>query len=165
MSVCHSLSSKEQVSFNLMAAVPICSDFGSQENKICHCFHCFPNYLPWRMGLDAMIIVFWMLSLKSSAYLKLLIFLLEILIPACVSSNPVFCMMYSAYELNKQGDNIQPWHTPFPIWKQSIVSCLVLTCFFTCIQVSQEAGKVRWSSIPSLSEFSTICCDPHSHRL
>jgi len=27
-------------------------------------------------------------------------------------------MMYSAYKLNEQGDNIQPWHTPFPIWNQ-----------------------------------------------
>ena len=41
--VCHVLSSKEQVSFNFMAAVTICSDFGSQENKICHCFHFFTN--------------------------------------------------------------------------------------------------------------------------
>ena len=24
--------------------------------------------------------------------------------------------MYSACKLNKQGDNIQPWRTPFPIW-------------------------------------------------
>ena len=31
-----------------------------------------------------------------------------ILIPACVSSSPAFLMMYSAYKLNKQGDNIQP---------------------------------------------------------
>ena len=23
--------------------------------------------------------------------------------------------MYSAYKLNKQGDNTQPWYTPFPI--------------------------------------------------
>ena len=27
---------------NFMAAVTICSDFGAQENKVCHCFHCFP---------------------------------------------------------------------------------------------------------------------------
>ena len=26
----------------------------------------------------------------------------------CVSSSPAFLMMYSAYKLNKQGDNIQP---------------------------------------------------------
>ena len=36
-------------------------------------------------------------------------------------------MMYSAYKLNKQGDNIQPRHTPFPIWDQSVVPCPVLT--------------------------------------
>ena len=34
---------------------------------------------------------------------------------------------HSAYKLNKQGDNIQLWHTPFPIWKQSVVPCPVLT--------------------------------------
>ena len=28
-------SSKDQVSFNFMAAVIVCSDFGAQENKIC----------------------------------------------------------------------------------------------------------------------------------
>ena len=38
------------VSFNLMAAVTICSDFGAQENKVWHCFHCFPIYLPWSDG-------------------------------------------------------------------------------------------------------------------
>ena len=28
-----------------MAAVTICSDFGAEEKKVCHCFHCFPIYL------------------------------------------------------------------------------------------------------------------------
>jgi len=42
----------------------------------------------------------------SSAYLRLLIFLPAILIPACVSSSLAFYMMYSAYKLNKQDDNI-----------------------------------------------------------
>ena len=31
---------------NFMAAVTICSDFEAQENKVCHCFHCFSIYLP-----------------------------------------------------------------------------------------------------------------------
>ena len=78
------------------------------------------------MGPDAMILVFWMLSFKPtfslysftftkrlfsssslsairvvlSAYLRLLVFLLAVLIPACASSSPVFLMMYSAYKLN-----------------------------------------------------------------
>ena len=119
------------------------------------------------MGPDAMIFVFWILSFKptfslysftfikrlfssllsairvmSSAYLRLLIFLQAILIPSCASSSPVFLMIYSAYKLNKQGDNIQPWRTPFPIWNQSVVPCPVLTCFLTCIQISHEAGQV-----------------------
>ena len=34
--------------------------------------------------------------------------------------------MYPAYKLNKQGDNIQLWHTPF-LWNQSVVSCPILT--------------------------------------
>ena len=34
-------------SFNFMAVVTVCSDFGAHKNKVCHCFHCFPIYLPW----------------------------------------------------------------------------------------------------------------------
>ena len=66
------------------------------------------------------------LWVMSSAYLRLLIFLPAILIPACASSSPVFCMMYSAYQLNKQCDHIHPWHTTFPIWNQSVFPCPVL---------------------------------------
>ena len=56
-----------------------------------------------------------------------MIFLPTVLIPACVSSSPAFLMMYSAFKLYKQGDNIQPSCTPFPIWSQSVVPCPVLT--------------------------------------
>ena len=89
----------------------------------------------------------------SSAYLRLLIILPAILIPACASSSPAFPMMYSAYKLNKQGDNIQPCHTPFPIWNQSIVPCLVLTvASWPAYRFLRR--QVRWSGI-----------DPHGLRL
>ena len=63
-------------------------------------------------------------------------------------------MMYSAYKLNKQGDNIQPCCTPFPIWNQSVLFCFVLfcfmsgsnCCFLTHIHVCQETSKVVWYS-------------------
>ena len=135
-----------------MTAFTICSDFGAPQNKVSRCFHCLPSYFPWGDGTRCMILVFWMLSFNptfslssftfikrlfssllsairmvSSASLRLLIFLPAILIPACASSSLVFYMVYSAYKLNKQGDNIQPWHTLFPIWKQSVVPCPVLT--------------------------------------
>ena len=92
------------------------------------------------MGPDAVILVFWMLSLiqlfhppfsLSSPFSQFLftlwhwdgiIYTSEVvdispgnLIPACDSSSPAFHMMNSAYKLNKQGDNIQPWCTSFPI--------------------------------------------------
>ena len=85
--------------------------------------------------------------MMSSAYLRLLIFLLAILISLCPSSSPMFLMMYSAYKLNKQSDNIQSWYTPFPIWNQSIVSCLFLTVpsWPACRFIRRQ---VRWSCIP-----------------
>ena len=55
---------KEQASFKFMPTVTIHSDLGAQENKVCHCFHFFPSILHEVMGLDAMILVFWMLSFK-----------------------------------------------------------------------------------------------------
>ena len=48
------------------------------------------------------------IRVMSPVYLRLLILLLVILIPVCVPSSPAFLMMYPAYKLNKQGDNIQP---------------------------------------------------------
>ena len=36
-------------------------------------------------------------------------------------------------------------------------------CFLTCMQVSQEAGKVVWYS--HLLKNFPVCCDPHNQRL
>ena len=122
------------------------------------------------MGPDAMIFVFWMLSFKptfslssftliktlfsssslyairvvSSAYLRLLIFVPAILIPACASSSPAFLMMYSAYKLNKQGDNTALTYS-FSYLEPVFFSISSSNCcFLTCIQISQEAGQVIW---------------------
>ena len=58
---------------------------------------------------------------------------------SCASSSLAFRMMYSAYKLNKQGDDIQLRRTPFPIWNQSVVPRLVLTIASTyCIQISMR---------------------------
>ena len=35
---------------NFLAAFTVCSDFGAQESKVCHCFHCLPTDLPWSDG-------------------------------------------------------------------------------------------------------------------
>ena len=93
------------------------------KNKVSHCFHCFPIYLHEVMGPEAISFIFWMLSFKptfplssftfikrlfrssllsdvrvvSSAYLRLLIFLPTVLIPACASYSLAFHMTYSEY--------------------------------------------------------------------
>ena len=54
--------------------------------------------------------------------------------------------MYFAYKLNKQADNIQPWHTPFPIWNQSVVPCPVLTVA-SWPKYRFFKRQVRWSHL------------------
>ena len=123
------------------------------------------------MGLDTMILMFWMLSFKSdfslssfifikmlfsssllyairvvsSAYLRLLIFT-AILISACDSSSPAY----------KQSDNIQPWHTPFPMLNQSFVPYLVLTVA-SWPKYRFLRKQVRWSgTLISLKLFHSL---------
>ena len=166
----HNFSSKEQESFDFMAAVTICSDFGAQKNKVCHCFHCF-SICHEVMGPDVMILVFWMLSFKqtfslssftfikrffsssllsairvvSSAYLRLLIFLPAILIPAYASS---------AYKLNKPGDNIQPWRTPqYCLEANKILSFQSSLKLYNLL--SQEWSLVFYFPSQILLDFST----------
>ena len=109
-------------SLNFMAAVTICSNFGAQENKVCHCLHCFPIYLPWSngqggleccsswglkesditeqlnrtelMGLDAMIFVFWMLSFKPAFSLSSFTFIKRLLSSSSLSAIRVVSSAY-----------------------------------------------------------------------
>ena len=48
--------------FNFTAAVTIHSEFGAQENKICHCFHFSLIYLLWSDGIRCHDLSFWMLN-------------------------------------------------------------------------------------------------------
>ena len=119
----------------------------------CHYSTFCPSICHKVMGLDAIILVFLIFSLKlvlslfsftlvkrlfssslfsairvvSSTYLRLLMFLSPILIPAYNSSSLAFLMMCSAYRLNIQGDSRQPRHTTFSILNQSVVPHRVLT--------------------------------------
>ena len=114
------------MSFNSMAVVTICIDFGAQEKKVSHCSTVSPTNCHEVMAPDAMILVFWMQCFKptfslssltfikrlfysslsarrvvSSAYLRWLILLLAFFIPACASPVLTFCIMYAAYRLEK----------------------------------------------------------------
>ena len=71
----------------------------------------------------------------------------------------------SAYKLNKQGDDIQPWRTPFPIWNQSILPCLVLTvASWPAYRFLRR--QVRCSGIPTSSRiFHSLLCATQSKAL
>ena len=153
-----------------VAEIIVLSNFGAPQNKICQWFHFSPSICHEMMWQDAMILVCLMLSFKpdfllssftllkrlfsfsshsairvvSPAYLRLFIFLPGVLIPACESSSLTFSMMYSAYKLSKHDDNIQPYYTPFLIWKQSAIPCTILTvASWPPYRVLKR--KVRWS--------------------
>ena len=97
---------KWKVKVNPLSRVLLFTTHGLQPTRLLH---------PWDFpgkstGVGCHRLLLSAIRVVVSVYLRLLmlIFLLSILIPACASSSPAFCMMYSAYMLNKQGDNIQP---------------------------------------------------------
>ena len=120
-----------------------------------HYFYLFPFHLPCKNGarwhylsfffliftfklalsLSSFILIkslfisssFFAIRVVSYAYLRSLMFLPRILIPACNSSSPTFLIMCSVYRLNNQGDSRQPCCTPFLILNQSVVPYMVLT--------------------------------------
>ena len=106
-------------------------------------FYFFHIYLPWSDRTGCHHLHVWMLTFKPAfllstctfikslfsssslsaikvvyyAYLRLLILLQAILIPAYESPSSAFHVMYYyACKLSKQDDNIQPWHTPSQFW-------------------------------------------------
>ena len=135
-----------------MASVTIHSDFGVQEEEICHYFHIVSFYLPCSNGAICHDFSFFNTCLKpvlslsffilikrlfsssslssigevSSTCLRLLI-IPPVFIPACHSSSQAFLMMCSAYRLNKQDNSREPCCTPLSILNQSVVPYRILT--------------------------------------
>ena len=146
----------------------------------CYCFHGFPTYMPWRDGTRCHDLIFMnaeflakiftllfqfnkrhfssslsAIRVVSSAYLRLLVFLPTILLPACSSFSPVFFMMYSAYKLNKQGNNTQPWCTRFSIFPEKHLLLIYWVCqsLWLCgsqqtVENSERDGNTTTPDLP-----------------
>ena len=142
------------------------------------------------MGFNANVLIFWMLSFKpafslsSFNFIKWLQFLFAFFHKSdviCISEvidiflgnldsrlcfiQQAFRMIHSAYKLNKQGDNIQPWCTPLPIWNQSTVLYLVLTvASWPAYRFLRR--QIRWSVFPiSLGIFHSLLWSTQSKAL
>ena len=168
-----------------MAAVTVHSDLEPAKIKCVSVSTFSPSICHKVMGPDTVIFVFWMFSFKpsfslssfalirrlfsfsslsairvvSSAYLRLLMFLLAVLIPACVDPawHYTWCTLHISQVSRVTVYNLdilfsQFWTSPFPM---SGSNC----CFMTCIQVSQQVGKVVWYS--HLLKNLPVYCDLH----
>ena len=127
--VSHSFISKEHLLISRLQS-PSTVILRPRKGKICHCFPFSPSICHEVMGLVTVVLVLslrfkrafllfsftlikrpfssssFMQLVQLSTYWRSLILVLTVLITACASSSPAFCMMYSAYKWNKQGDNI-----------------------------------------------------------
>jgi len=167
-----------------MIAVTVSNNLGAQENKICHCFHFFPFYLPWSDGTSYQDLSFGILSFKPAFLLSSFTFIKWLFNSSslcairvgviCISDvvdispgnldsslcfiqpgilNDVLCIV-----VKQQSDNTQPYHTPFPILKHSVVPCKVLTVA-SWPTYKFLRRQVRWSGIPiSLRIFHSLLC-------
>ena len=138
--------------------------FWSPRRGTCHYFHLFPSMCHEGMGLDAMILAFLIFSCKpalslpsfalikrlfsssllsairvvSSAYLRLLMFLLPILIPACNSSSLAFlmsCLSHSYFQFSYSWPNISSLKF---IWLNWLLSQFKVTLYSLEPQISMK---------------------------
>ena len=98
------------------------------------------------------------IRVESSAYLRLLIFLPTILIRACASSSLAFHIIYSAFKLNKQSDNIQARYTFLNLRS---VRCS-MSCSNCCFLILYRFLRMQVSSIQfsSVAQSCPALCDP-----
>ena len=98
------------------------------------------------------------IRMVSSTYLRLLIFLPAIFIPACDSSNWAFHMMYSAFKLNKQSDNIQPRYTFLNLKPVHCSMSCSNRCFLTLYRfLRMQLSSIQFSSV---AQSCPTLCDP-----
>ena len=135
-----------------MAAVTVCSDFGASQNKVCHCFHCFPIYLPWSDGTRCHILVFWVLSFKPSFSLSSFTFIKR---------------LFSSSSLSAMADiseviDISPGNLDSSLYfiQSSISHDLSLLSFFFPIYLLWADGTgchdLHFSNVEFLSSFTFI---------
>ena len=107
-----------------MAAVPICSDFGAPQNKVSHCFHCFPFYLPWSDGTGCHDLSF--LNVDCMYHHKVWKILKEMEIP-----NHLTCLLrnlFAGQEATvRTGHGTKDW---FQIRKGVCQGCILSPCLF-----------------------------------
>ena len=128
---------------NFMASLTTYSDFGASPKIVCHCFHCFPIYLPWSDGPGCHDLC-WMLSFKPTFSLSSFTFIKRLFNSSLLSAIRV---VSSAYLRLLMWQYIALTYS-FPN--------LGLVCFFPCSVLTVASWpayrflrrQVRWPGIP-----------------
>ena len=122
--------SKQQVSFTCIPVITICSDFGAQENKTCHCFHFSSFYLHEVMGQDAMILVFWIWVLSQLFDSPLLPLSRDFLVHFCFLPKEWYLLiwgcLYFSWQSWFQLVSHPAWHFTWYIIHRSLVSMVAI---------------------------------------
>ena len=126
-----------------MATVTICSDFGAQEKKVCHCFHFFPFYLPWSDGTRCHDLSFWMLSFKPAFSLSSFTLINRLFSSSSLSAIRVVISAYLRSSLEK-----------YLFWSSAHFSIGLV--FYCCCYWAIWAICVFWKLSPYESHFLKI---------
>ena len=132
-----------------MAAVTICSDFGTPQNKVSHCFHYFPIYLPWSDGTGCCDLVFWMLSFKPTFSLSSFIFIKRLFSSLLAKLCLILCDLMDCSTWGF------PVHHYLPEFAQTHVHCIgdaiqpshPVTLFSSCPQSFPASGSFPMSGL------------------
>ena len=123
----HTFPAKEQVFcfvlFNFMATITVHSDFGAQENKICHFS---PSICHEVRGLDAMILVFWMLSFKPAFSLSYF---------TVIKGSSSKGSLVPLHCLPLEWCHLHYWYFPWQSWVQLVIHPAWHFTYYTCIEV------------------------------
>ena len=171
-----------------MAAVTFHCDFGAQENEIFHCFYFFPFYLPWSDGTRCHDFSFLNVEFQASFFhspftssrissvplwfLPLWWYHVHIWGCCCFSWQFWFQLvihpawhfaLYSAYKLNRQGDNYNLDVLLSQFWN---VCCSVSGSVTSWPTYRLLRRQVWWSGIPiSLRIFHSLLWSTQSKAL
>ena len=172
-----------------MAEVTICNDFGAPKMKSVTVSIVFPSICHEVMGLDVMILVFWMLSFKPVFSLSSFTFIKRLLSSSLISaigmvSSAIWGCWYFSCQSWFQLVLYPAWHFTWCTLHISWIS--TVTIYSLDVLLSQFGTKplfhVRFYQLlldlhtdfsedrsgglvfPFLEEFSTICFDPHHQR-
>ena len=136
-----------------MAAITICSDFGAPENKVSHCFHCFPIYLPWNDRTECHDLSFLNAELSANFFtlslsffiIYSLIYLLIVLYNIVLVSLHIDLNLPWLYMCSPFWTPLPPRALPIPLGHPSASALSILLCIKPGLAIHFTYGNLHVS--------------------